>query len=192
MGTPEVRPRDWTNGMPSLWYGGRVGVTIANQLNLDSLDRKPCAIGGLSRRSRGRIPEPVWQSQRMRRCCRTDARKFLGDPVRDEGSSWTGQGPASRARASSPCPSGPRARCPCHGLPSGADCGSAHGLLLAQAKCQVNRSPSRETRPAEDSAKWVVKTSELVSAAWFIAHQRDFRAASGTDHRSEVIFDHEV
>ena len=123
--------------------------------------------------------------------CRTDARKFLGDPVRDEGSSWTGQSPASRARASSPCPSGPRARCPCHGLPSGADCGSAHGLLLAQAKCQVNRSSSRETRPAEDSAKWVVKTSELVSAAWFIAHRRNFRAASGTDHRSEVIFDHE-
>ena len=126
----------------------------------------------------------------MRRCV-GPTRKFLGDPVRDEGSSWTGQGPASRARASSPCPSGPRARCPCHGLPSGADCGSAHGLLLAQAKCQVNRSPSRETRPAGDSAKWVVKTSELVSAAWFIAHRRDFRAASGTDHRSEVIFDHE-
>ena len=123
--------------------------------------------------------------------CVGPTRKFLGDPVRDEGSSWTGQGPASRARASSPCPSGPRARCPCHGLPSGADCGSAHGLLLAQAKCQVNRSPSRETRPAEDSAKWVVKTSELVSAAWFIAHRRYFRAASGTDHRSEVIFDHE-
>jgi NAD(P)-dependent dehydrogenase (short-subunit alcohol dehydrogenase family) len=38
------------------------------ELNLDSLDRRPCAIGGLSRRSRGRIPEPVWQSQRMRRC----------------------------------------------------------------------------------------------------------------------------
>src|SRR5271166_1008952 len=75
MGTPEVRPRDWTNGMPSLWYGGRVGVTIANQLNLDSLDRKPCAIGGLSRRSRGRIPEPVWQSQRMRRFSRTEAFK---------------------------------------------------------------------------------------------------------------------
>ena len=43
-------------------------MTTANQLNLDSLDRKPCAIGGLSRSRRGRIPEPVWQSQRMRRC----------------------------------------------------------------------------------------------------------------------------
>ena len=115
-------------------------------------------------------------------------RKFLRDPVRDEGSSWTGQGPASRARASRPCPSGPRARCTCHGLLSNADCGSAHGRLLGQAKCQVNRSPTRETRPAENSAKWVVKTSELVSAAWFIAHRRDFRAASGTDHRKVKSF----
>src|SRR5262249_16816885 len=37
----EVRPWDWTSGVPSLWYGGGVGVTTANQLNLDSLDRKP-------------------------------------------------------------------------------------------------------------------------------------------------------
>ena len=63
----EVRPRDWTNRELSLWYGGRVRVTTANQLNLDSLDRKPCAIWGLSRSSRGRIPDLVSQIQRMRR-----------------------------------------------------------------------------------------------------------------------------
>jgi hypothetical protein len=57
--------------------------------------------------------------------------------------------------------------------------------LLAQTKCQVNRSPLRATRPAEDSAKWAVKTSDLVSAAWFIAHRRDFRAASGNSQNTE-------
>jgi hypothetical protein len=72
-----VRPWDWTNGLPSLWYGGRVGVTTANQLNLDSLDRKPCATGGLSRSSRGRISEAARQSQKMRRVCRTEACKIL-------------------------------------------------------------------------------------------------------------------
>ena len=50
-------------------------MTTANQLNLDSLDRKPYAIGGPSRNSRGRITEPVWQSQRMRRCRRIEAFK---------------------------------------------------------------------------------------------------------------------
>jgi hypothetical protein len=73
-----MRSRDWTSGVPSLWYVGRVGVTTANQLNLNSLDRKPCAIGGLSRSSRGRIPEPVWQSQRMRRCVEPEARYYRG------------------------------------------------------------------------------------------------------------------
>src|SRR5262245_11598970 len=57
--------------------------------------------------------------------------------------------------------------------------------LLVQAKCQVSRSPSRETRPTEDSAKWVEKTSALVSAAWFIAHRRDIRAASGNSQKPE-------
>jgi hypothetical protein len=52
-------------------------VTTANQLNLDSLDRKPCATGGLSRSSRGRISEAARQSQRMRRVCRTEACKIL-------------------------------------------------------------------------------------------------------------------
>src|SRR5262245_60946022 len=64
-------------------------------------------------------------------------------------------------------------------------CDSAPGLLRPQTKCQVNRSLSRETRPAEESAKWVVKTSELVSAAWFIAHRRAFRAASGNSQKTE-------
>src|SRR5262249_10896950 len=53
------------------------------------------------------------------------------------------------------------------------------------AKCQVSRSPSRKTRPAEDSAKWVVKTSALVSAAWLTVHWRDFRAASGNSQNTE-------
>jgi hypothetical protein len=39
MGTPEVRLGDWTNGVASLLYGGKVGVTTTNRLNLDSLDR---------------------------------------------------------------------------------------------------------------------------------------------------------
>ena len=52
-------------------------MTTANQLNLDSLDRKPCATGGLSRSSRGWISEAARQSQRMRRVCRTEACKIL-------------------------------------------------------------------------------------------------------------------
>src|SRR5262249_13405745 len=35
--SPEVRPREWTNGVPCLRYGGGVGVTTASQLNLASL-----------------------------------------------------------------------------------------------------------------------------------------------------------
>jgi hypothetical protein len=59
MGHTEVRPRDWTNGVPCYWYGGRVRVTTANPPDLGSLDRKPCAIGGRPRRSQGRFAEPV-------------------------------------------------------------------------------------------------------------------------------------
>ncbi len=32
---------------------------------------------------------------------------------------------------------------------------------------------------------------KAVATAWFIAHRRDFRAVPVTDHRREVIFDHE-
>jgi hypothetical protein len=37
----------------------------------------------------------------------------------------------------------------------------------------------------EESVKWVVKTSVLVSAAWFTAHRRDFRAASGNSQNAD-------
>ncbi len=63
----EVRPWDWTNWVRPLWYGGRAGVTTANRLNPGSRDRKPCAIGDIPRRRRGRISQPVWQSPWMRR-----------------------------------------------------------------------------------------------------------------------------
>jgi hypothetical protein len=36
MGSPEVRSQDSTNLLPPLWYEGKVGVTTANQPNLDS------------------------------------------------------------------------------------------------------------------------------------------------------------
>jgi hypothetical protein len=40
MGTPELRPPDRTDEVPSLCYGGQVGVTTADRLNLDSLRRR--------------------------------------------------------------------------------------------------------------------------------------------------------
>jgi hypothetical protein len=41
----EVRPWDWTNWGPSLWYGDRGGVTTANELNSSYRDCRPRAIG---------------------------------------------------------------------------------------------------------------------------------------------------
>jgi hypothetical protein len=44
-GKCEVRPWDWTNWGPPLWYGDSPGLATANSLNSCPRGCKPCAIG---------------------------------------------------------------------------------------------------------------------------------------------------
>jgi Cu+-exporting ATPase len=52
----EVRPWDWTNLGPSLWYGDSLGLTTANGLNSCSRDCKPSTIGNERRGGASALP----------------------------------------------------------------------------------------------------------------------------------------